>query len=213
MSDIKNSEVDENVELTNENKRKPKNIKKDIRDIVITVLVAALVALCLNTFVFQLVEVKMTSMVPTLMPEETVFLNKTAYWFSKPKSGDVIIFIRTDDDGNQIADKAGKKVNYVKRVIGVPGDIIEIHDGNVYRNGVLLDEPYLNVVTNGDYYCEVPEGKYYVMGDNRNTSLDSKDSEFGLAKENDIIGRVEFKFKPFSSVYKYDHSYADKKVD
>lgn len=212
MSDVENDAITEKKNVTGK-KGKPKNFKKDIRDTVITVVIAALIALCLNMFVFQLVEVKMTSMVPTLMSEETVFLNKTAYWFSKPKSGDIVIFIRTDDDGNQIPDRTGKSVNYVKRVIGIPGDIIEIHDGNVYRNGTLLDEPYLQVVTYGDYYCEVPEGRYYVMGDNRNTSLDSKDEEFGLAKEEDILGRVEFKFKPFSKILKYDHSYADKKVD
>lgn len=212
MSDVNDNNITKKNDIS-ENKKKQKNLKKDIRDIIITVVVAALIAFCLNTFVFQLVEVKMTSMVPTLMPEETVFLNKTAYWFSKPKSGDIVIFIRTDDDGNQIPDKSGKTVNYVKRIIGIPGDIIEIHDGKVYRNGTLLDEPYLQVVTNGDFYCEVPEGRYYVMGDNRNTSLDSKDSEFGLAKEDDILGRVEFKFKLFSKILKYNHSYADKKID
>lgn len=210
MSDVNDNKI---TEKTDTAKNKQKNFRKDVRDMVITVVVAALIAFCLNTFVFQLVEVKMTSMVPTLMPEETVFLNKTAYWFSKPKSGDIVIFIRTDDNGKQIPDKSGKTVNYVKRIIGIPGDVIEIHDGKVYRNGTLLDEPYLTVVTNGDFYCEVPEGKYYVMGDNRNTSLDSKDEEFGLAKEKDILGKVEFKFKPFSKILKYDHSYADKKID
>lgn len=210
MSEMKNVN---DIKNENTDKKEQKNVKKDIRDIAITVIVAALIAICINTFIFQLVEVKMTSMVPTLMSDEVVFLNKTAYWFSKPKSGDIIIFIRTDDNGEQIADREGKKVNYVKRVIGVPGDVIEIHDGKVYRNGTLLDEPYLQVITNGDYYCEVPEGRYYVMGDNRNTSLDSKDTEFGLAKEDDILGRVEFKFRPFSKINKYNHSYADKKVD
>ncbi len=210
MSDLNSNEK---IDVKVEEKQKTKNIKKDICDMVITVIIAALAALCLNTFIFQLVEVKMTSMVPTLLPNEVVFLNKTAYWFSKPKSGDIVIFIRTDDNGNQIPDSEGKKVNYVKRVIGVPGDVIEIYDGKVYRNGVELDEPYLKAVTYGDYYCEVPEGRYYVMGDNRNDSRDSKDPEFGLAKERDIIGRVEFKLKPMSKIEKYDHSYADKKLD
>lgn len=183
-----------------ENKTPKKDIKKDVRDTLITLVSAFALAIVLNTFVFQLIEVSKTSMVPTLQDGEVVFLNKTAYWFGDPKSGDIVVFSRKE---------SGKTVNYVKRVIGVPGDIIEIKGGKVYRNGHTLDEPYLAVTTYGDIYCEVPEGKYFVMGDNRNVSLDSKDNEFGLMLDSEIVGKIAFKVRPFGKIEKYVHDYAD----
>ena len=185
-----------------ENKSKKKDTKKDLRDTLITIVSALVLALILNTFVFQLIQVSKTSMVPTLQDGEVVFLNKTAYWFGDPKSGDIIVFSRKE---------SGKTVNYVKRVIGVPGDVIEIKGGKVYRNGHVLVEPYLAVTTYGDIYCEVPKGKYFVMGDNRNVSLDSKDDEFGLMLDSESVGKVSFKVKPFGKIEKYVHDYADSK--
>ncbi|MBE5817669.1 MAG: signal peptidase I [Clostridiales bacterium] len=183
-----------------ESKAQKKDIKKDIRDTLITIVSALILAIVLNTFVFQLIEVSKTSMVPTLQDSEVVFLNKTAYWFGNPKSGDIIVFSRKE---------SGQTVNYVKRVIGVPGDVIEIKGGKVYRNGHTLVEPYLAVTTYGDIYCEIPEGKYFVMGDNRNVSLDSKDNEFGLMLESEVVGKVAFKVRPFGKIEKYVHDYAD----
>ena len=198
MDEIKQNEVEQEAQPADTSKKK--NAKKEIKDTLITAVLAFVFAILLNTFIFQLIEVSKTSMVPTLHDSELVFLNKTAYWFNEPKSGDIIVFSRKD---------SGKTVNYVKRVIGVPGDVIEIKGGNVYRNGHKLIEPYLAVTTYGEIYCEVPEGKYFVMGDNRNVSLDSKDKEFGLMLESEVVGKVLFKVRPFGKIEKYEHNYAD----
>lgn len=186
-----------------ETDKRTNNTRKKVTDILTTVIEAALIALLLNWFVFSLIEVNKTSMYPTLNDADVVFLTKISYWFSGPDSGDIIVFAREQQDGS--------KINYVKRVIGLPGDVIEIRDGEVYRNGIKLDEPYINEKTEGIYKCEVPEGKYYVLGDNRNVSLDSKNEIIGLVDESEILGKVVFKTKPFGKIEKYDHSDSDRK--
>ena len=184
--------------------KKPQNtVPKKIMDVLSTIVIAAVLALLLNSFVFSLIEVNKTSMYPTLKDKEVVFLSKISYWFSNPASGDIVVFSREENSGS--------KINYVKRVIGLPGDKIEINDGKVYRNGVLLDEPYLSVITEGTYVFEVPEKKYFVMGDNRNVSLDSKSSIIGYVDRKEIKGKVLFKTKPFGKIEQYSHNYADVK--
>ena len=201
--------MDNNEEARNENRekkheKKQESTTKKIIDILSTVLIAAVIALLLNKFVFSLIEVNMTSMYPTVNNSDVVFLNKTAYWFGGPESGDIIVFEREQSNDSQTK-------NYIKRVIGVPGDTIEITNGNVYRNGVLLDEPYLIVTTNGSYHITVPENKYFVMGDNRTVSVDSRSPSIGFVDKSEILGRVVFKTKPFGTIPKYKHDYADVK--
>lgn len=75
----------------------------------------------------------------------------------------------------------------------------------------MLDEPYIKENTEGTYDEIIPEGKYFVMGDNRNVSLDSKSGAIGLVDKKEIMGKVVFKFRPFEKVQKYTHNYADKK--
>ena len=188
-------------DIQQDKKTKNSGWKKTVIDTLITVVAAAALALCINMFIFQLIEVNKTSMVPTLQDKEIVFLNKTAYWFGGPKSGDIIVFEKTFD---------GEKTNYVKRVIGIPGDEIKIQDGKVYRNGVLLREPYLSIPTYGDIIAVIPDGEYFVMGDNRNLSLDSKSEKFGLVKRDEILGKVIFKTRPLDTIDQYVHDYADK---
>ncbi len=203
---INTESLSDNKKKRKEKKKEPKSAKKRLTEILTTVLEAALIALLLNWFVFSLIEVNQTSMAPTLDNADTVFLTKFSYWFSGPRSGDIIVF-----EGEKIINGEKTKVNYVKRVIGLPGDLIEIHDGEVYRNGIKLDEPYIMDKTQGVYRCEVPEGKYYVLGDNRPTSLDSRSESIGLVDRNKIIGKVQFKIQPFGKIEKYDHSHSDKK--
>lgn len=204
MSDeIQNEMKSEDVLNGSEDSQKQKNKLKEWRDLLITAIIALAVAFLINTFVFSFIEVNKTSMMPTFEDMNVVFLNKTAYWFDGPESGDVVVFHRKD--------LKGAEINYIKRVIGVPGDTIEIKDGKVYRNGVELDEPYIAENTRGEQTAVVPEGKYFVMGDNRNVSLDSKSPSIGFVDKNEIIGKVFFKFKPWGKVDSYKHNYADKK--
>ena len=80
----------------------------------------------------------------------------------------------------------------------------------MYRNGVLLREPYLSIPTYGDIIAVIPDGEYFVMGDNRNLSLDSKSEKFGLVKRHEILGKVIFKTRPLDTIDQYVHDYADK---
>lgn len=205
MSDDIQNEIknDESLNGAEAGQSKPSKAK-EWRELLITAVIAFVVALLINTFIFSFIQVNKTSMVPTFNDMDVVFLNKTAYWFNGPASGDVVVFRRKD--------LKGVKTNYIKRVIGVPGDKIEIKDGKVYRNGIELNEPYIAEDTNGEITSVVPEGKYFVMGDNRNVSLDSKSSIIGLVDKKEILGRVFFKFKPWGKVERYKHDYADRKL-
>ena len=124
----------------------------------------------------------------TIMKGDHLIGLRLAYQFSKPERGDVVIFPFPDNTN----------VNYVKRIIGMPGETVEIYDGNVYIDGERLDESgYLTVTTEGE--CGpfvVPEGSYFMMGDNRNYSLDSRYWENKFVKEDDIIAKVMFRYYP-----------------
>ena len=170
-----------------------------ILNLIRIIFIAAIVAGTLNVLCFQLVRIEQSSMNPTLKDGDEVFLFKAAYFFTQPKSGDVIIFkSRTDS-----------KINYVKRVIGLPGDTIEIAGGKVLRNGVELNEPYLPDITQGSYSITVPSGQYFVMGDNRNFSMDSRNALIGCITKDQILGKVLFSLQPYKKLEKYSHSYAN----
>ena len=124
-------------------------------------------------------------MVPTLRTNDYVVVNKLAYKLGEPKRGDVIVF-KYPPDPTQIP--------YIKRVIGLPGDQIHIAGGRVSINGVLLNEPYLKVSTNGGGDWTVPEDSLFVMGDNRNGSSDSR--AWGMVPLDNVIGKAEVIYWP-----------------
>ena len=146
---------------------------------------AVVIAGILNCCIFQIIVIEQHSMDPTLADGEKVYLSKCAYWLSEPKSGDIIVFY--DENSSS---------NYVKRVIGLPGDEIRIENGSVYRNGTLLVEPYIKEVTSGDFSITVPDGKYFCMGDNRNHSHDSRFWNNTFVSEDKILGEAKFKYYP-----------------
>jgi len=99
--------------------------------------------------------------------------------------------------------KEGERKNLIKRIIAGPNDTIEIAEGVVIVNGSVLEEPYISTATTKDVPLQtVPKGKYFVMGDNRNVSYDSR--EMGFVDEDDIIGKVIFRFLPFNKIGKVD---------
>ena len=123
----------------------------------------------------------------TIMTKDRVVALRMSYLFSDPERGDVVIFKYPDDES----------ILYVKRVIGLPGDTVEIKDGGVYINGSdePLEEDYIRDITEGDYGpYEVPEGCYFMMGDNRNNSLDSRFWNNKFVEEDKILGKVVFKY-------------------
>jgi len=164
---------------------------KEIIDFVKSLVIAIIAAMLIITFVFQTVSVDKTSMYPTLKPNDRLILEKVTYYFSKPEKGDIIVFKYPKDT----------REKFIKRVIGVPGDKIKIENGILYINDEKQDETYINEPMTGDFpETTVPEGTIFAMGDNRNNSLDSRDSSVGFIPYKLIIGKAVFRIYPFSSM-------------
>lgn len=169
----------------------------ELWDWVKTIAIAFVIMVLLNMFVFNLSMVKGESMQPTLVASERLFINKVVYRFSAPSHGDVIV-LKDPSDGPD------KKEFLVKRVVGVPGDTIEVKDQKLYVNGAAQQEGYTDVPIEDPGFEPIvlEEGRYFVMGDNRHLGK-SKDSRmFGSVKESDIVGRAEFIFWPLSEIKK-----------
>ena len=160
--------------------------RKELRDWIKTLLIAFLVVFLLRTYVFQLSTVRMHSMEPTLYEREWLYVNKLPYEFGQPKRGDVVIFKdpREGYDGKDLL---------VKRVIGIPGDRLEIRGGQLYLNEELTVEPYTDVaIEDGSFGpVQVSEGHYFVMGDNRHLGGSADSRVFKEIPEDLIKGRAD----------------------
>ena len=156
------------------------------RDIFFTVLIAILVVI----FVVQPVKVEGTSMEPRLEPQDRIFVNKFVYYFSGVARADIVVFWYPKD----------KTKSFIKRVIGLPGETIEVRSGVVYLNGEKLAEPYLTGEFDNDSYPlqVVPPEHYFVLGDHRNSSNDSRD--WGFVPEQNIFGEAVFRYWPLSKL-------------
>lgn len=165
------------------------SIKKEILSWVFTIVLAVALALLIRIFLFEIVQVKQTSMVPTLNDGDRVFVSNITYRISDPEFQDIVVI------------KIDKETRYVKRVIGMPGDSVQIVDSKVYVNGKQIDEPYLSDdIVYEDYpLTTVPEGSYFVMGDNRPSSIDSRDPSVGLISREQFKSKVLFRVYPFSA--------------
>jgi len=168
-----------------------KGLKGWIKDILIAVLIAVLIM----TFIKPTI-VKESSMQPTLYANNYIFLAKQAYLFSEPKRGDIVVF-HTD-----LTTSDGHEKLLIKRIVGLPGDIITIAEGRVYINDVMIDEPYIMGESTIGYIenLSVPEGDVFVMGDNRGVSIDSRDSRVGCVSIELIIGKAFFRLYPFDMI-------------
>jgi len=135
------------------------------------------------------------SMHPTIENENTVLINKMAYALTMPKRYDVVAFKKSGIQSNKV---------YIKRIIGVPGDTIQIKDRQIYINGTLLsDDKYNNnILTPGIAANELTlkDNEYFLLGDNRNNSEDSRFANIGLVKKEDIIGTVWMIAAPFNNI-------------
>jgi signal peptidase I len=156
------------------------------------VFAAAIFVVC-YLFLFQPNQVSGNSMSPTFHDKEYILTDKITYRFNDPRRGDVVVF------------KSPKNpdVDFIKRIIAIPGDTVSVRNGRVYVNDEELPEKYLadRMFTPGSYFLReggsvtVPEGSLFVMGDNRTGSSDSR--EWGPVKKEEIIGRVFFRYFPF----------------
>jgi len=170
---------------------KKQEIKEWIKDILIAVIVAVIILQFIKpTFV------KETSMLPTLQPNNFLFLSKQSYRFGEPKQGDIIVF------HTNLKTAAGSEKLLIKRVIGLPGDSIHIEDGVVYINDEALDEPYTKDGTTSGYIEDlvVPDDSLFVMGDNRLNSIDSRDPSVGCIKISSVYGKAVFRLFPFNEI-------------
>ena len=154
-------------------------------------VVAALLAWLIMTFVTVRMSVPTGSMKPTIQPHDSFFVDKISYNFRNPKRGDIIVFWHHRDDGT--------KTRYVKRLIGMGGDTVEIQGGDVYVNGRELtgeefDRRYWAEGEYGVGEINVPEGKYYVLGDNSSNSFDSR--FWGFADASSLIGEPYLRVWP-----------------
>jgi signal peptidase I len=138
-------------------------VKTFLREVLITI-VLALVIFFVARATIQTYEVYQTSMEPSFFQGQRVVVNKAVYWWGEPQRGDVVIFKAPD----------GRDEEFIKRIIGLPGDTVEIVHGVIYINGTKLDEPY---VKNSFSYSlaeeTIPVDNYFVLGDNRDVSNDS----------------------------------------
>ena len=162
-------------------------VKTEVISWIKTILLAAVLAGAVNSFLIVNAEVPTGSMENTIMTGDRILALRTSYWFDEPEAGDITVFRYPDDP-------TGKTL-YVKRIIGTEGDVVEVEDGEVYVNGEMLTEDYIAETTQGDFgpYI-VPEDSYFMMGDNRNHSLDSRFWENKFVPEDEILGKVVLRY-------------------
>jgi signal peptidase I len=160
-----------------------------IRDILETVLPALLIVLVVNVFLAQATRVEGQSMEPNLHNNERLIIEKISYHFHPPRRGDIVIIRMPNRHSDPL----------IKRVVGLPGETIEIRDGHVYINGQMLNEPYLEQLTYGDTGPQViAPGNIFVLGDNRGASNDSR--SFGEVSIDRIVGHAWFRYWPLNEV-------------
>ena len=184
-------------EKTGKGDKSPKNVtkgksffKSEFFSWIRVIIIAVAIALIFNCFIVINSIVPSGSMESTIMTGSRMFGYRLAYLFDEPERGDIIIFRYPDD----------KEKTFVKRIIGEPGDTVEIKAGITYVNGEKLDEPYLNedVIERDWGPYSVPEGCYFVMGDNRNNSNDSRMWTNTYVERDDILAKAILCYWPIS---------------
>lgn len=163
---------------------------KDKVKVLLPYIIIILVVLFIKAFIVTPIKVNGESMYPTLEEGDIMILNKTAYYFNKPKRFDIVVVDMPDE-------------YLIKRVIGLPGEHIEYKDNTLYVDGKKVKENFKHGVTD-DFNIEelnsttVPENSYLVMGDNRGNSLDSR--ELGFIREDQLLGKTSLIILPFNRI-------------
>lgn len=179
------------------------SLRSHIVELFQTVVVFAAIITAVYWLIAQPHKVSGSSMYPNFKDGDYILTDKVSYKLGKPQRGDVIVFKNPKD----------KAQDFIKRIIGVPGDKFRIEGGRVYLNGKLLDEPYIRpgiytgpeaTIQEGEEIT-VPQGKLLVLGDNRPASSDSRD--WGFIEFNEIIGKVLLRYWPGSEIGLYPAAY------
>lgn len=166
-----------------------KSLKNEIIEWIKAIAFALILALAIRGFVFEPMVVPSGSMIPTIQIGDRILVNKFIYRFKPLERGDIVVFKYPDDPSQ----------TFVKRLIGVGGDVIEIKNNTLYRNNVPVKEPYLKEPMVGNFGpFRVPEGYYFMMGDNRNNSKDSRFWENKFVSRSQIIGKATYRIWPLN---------------
>jgi signal peptidase I len=185
----------------NKDSKKGDKKRSAVRETIEAIVVAFVLALLIRTFVVQAFKIPSGSMLPTLQIGDHILVNKFIYWFTDPKRKDIIVFKYPRD----------KKRDFIKRLVGLPGETVEIKDQKLYINGKLMDEPYAyhsrHVPPTEQIYprdnfgpIKVPLDSVFVMGDNRESSQDSR--YWGTLKKDLIKGEafvIYWSIKPYQT--------------
>lgn len=196
----------EEIKFDIDSSKKSSRLKNSILEVTICALVALILAFFIINFILQLTQVGGSSMYPTLSNEDNIVVEKFSYRFSEPERFDIIVFPYTED--------SGEVRNYIKRVIGLPGENIQIKDGIIYIDQVPLEESFGFETINTGGWAEEPidigDNEFFVLGDNRNNSKDSRhldengESDIGLIGKDEIIGKAWFRIYPIGKLGKIE---------
>lgn len=216
----------ENVTKTTAKEDKKTSLAREIWEWVYTLAIAIVIAMLIKGFIFDIVRVDGSSMFPTLVDNDRLIVTKLGY---TPKQGDIIILDSEYKNREEYFDRLAeskdkeelssfekffaqssmpsnlKKKYYVKRIIAMPGQTIDLVDGKVYVDGEMLDEPYYDGLTTSidptvEYPITVDDNCVFVMGDNRTRSKDSRSSELGQVPFNAILGKSQVRIWPLSDI-------------
>lgn len=194
MPEQKKAEKKENAKKTEKTKKAPRKhpVLRTILSLLICLFTALVLALIITQYVAHHTSVEGSSMETTLADGDRIIVENISYYLHEPERFDIVVF--PNDQG----------INYIKRIIGLPGETIRITDGYIYINGNMLDESYGNevIIDAGLAADEIVLGQneYFVLGDNRNGSIDSRKPEVGTVKREQIKGKAWFRFYPFSKI-------------
>ncbi len=191
----KKKDTKEELEEVKTKEAKPKNIKREILDTVLYFLFLFVAVWAIVTFVGQRTVVNGESMYDTLNDGDNLWVDKFSYHFKDPQRFDIVVFPMYDGEEY-----------FIKRIIGMPGETVRIdHQGNIYINGELLEEDYGYETIEPGMVGRAFEGvtlgddEYFVMGDNRNESEDSRFDIVGNVKREDLMGKAVFRLWPIAS--------------
>ena len=173
-------------------KEKSRGIAGEILSFLLYVVVVVGITFLIIHYVGQRTYVSGSSMENTLSDGDNLIVDKLTYRFSDPKRFDIIVFPY----------KYEENTYFIKRIIGLPGETIQVTDGKIYINGQVLDESYGREVLKSGGIAETPitlgEDEYFVMGDNRNDSMDSRDPSVGVLHKSELVGRAWVRIWPLS---------------
>lgn len=173
-------------------------ILRNLAEWAVSIVLGVLLFLIVRSFVFRLAHVEGNSMEPTLIHGDMVILNRFSYLFSEPRLGDIVAFPYPQDPSEF----------YIKRIVAAPGDVVDLLNGAFYVNGSQLQDAFSDdvilAIGDVDFPVIIEDGRFFVLGDNRNGSVDSRFRSVGTVHARDMVGRVAVRVWPMSRLGQVD---------